>query len=193
LAEHVEREPQQWMTPPAPIPPEATAEAGENGDVKSKTGTTPRMQSVYPYGIARNRLIEAARRFKLPLTVVDSLDQANVLVTLKNFYRRRPKLVAEAESHGVSIYVLRTNTVTQIEDFLMDLFDMEIQGQGGLVDRAMREVHEGIQAVMGGADSIDLSPQKASIRRQQHEIVRQANLFSHSYGKEPERHIRIYR
>ena len=60
-------------------------------------------------------------------------------------------------------------------------------------DRAMREVNEGIQAVLGGADSIDLSPQKASIRRQQHELVRQANLFSHSYGKEPERHIRIYR
>lgn len=187
-SEH-DREPQQWVTPPAPETPQTEGES----EIKSKGGAPPRMQNVYPYGIARNRLIESARRFKLPLTVVDSLDQANVLVTLKNFYRRRPKLVADAENHGVSIYVLRTNTVSQIEDFLMDLFDMEIQGQGGLVDRAMREVHEGIQAVIGGADSIDLSPQKASIRRQQHEIVRQANLFSHSYGKEPERHIRIYR
>jgi len=187
-----DREPQQWMTPPVPAPVDPQSEA-ENGEIKSKGGTPPRMQNVYPYGIARNRLIESARRFKLPLTVVDSLEQASVLVTLKNFYRRRPKLVADAENHGVSIYVLRTNTVSQIEDFLMDLFDMEIQGQGGLVDRAMREVHEGIEAVLGGADSIDLSPQKASIRRQQHELVRQANLFSHSYGKEPERHIRIYR
>jgi stage III sporulation protein SpoIIIAA len=189
-----DREPQQWVTPPAAAPvPNGAAETEGNGEAKGKNGNPPRMQSVYPYGIARNRLIESARRFKLPLTVVDSLDEANVLVTLKNFYRRRPKLVAEAENHGVSIYVLRTNTVSQIEDFLMDLFDMEIQGQGGLVDRAMREVHEGIEAVMGGADSIDLSPQKASIRRQQHELVRQANLVSHSYGKEPERHIRIYR
>jgi stage III sporulation protein SpoIIIAA len=182
-----DREPHQWMTPPAPAQPQAEEEP------KSKGGAAPRLQSVYPYGIARNRLIESARRFKLPLQVVDSLDQANVLVTLKNFYRRRPKLVADAENHGVSIYVLRTNTVTQIEDFLMDLFDMEVQGQDGLVDRAMREVDEGIHAVMNGAESIDLSPQKASIRRQQHEVVREANLFSHSYGKEPERHIRIYR
>jgi predicted RNA-binding protein Jag len=70
---------------------------------------------------------------------------------------------------------------------------METQGQDGLDDRAIREVHEGIQAVLNGAGSIDLTPQKASVRRQQHELVRQAELFSHSYGKEPERHIRIYR
>jgi stage III sporulation protein SpoIIIAA len=187
--ERVDREdgPRQWVTSPADV------QAAPEPESTTGNASPRRMQSVYPYGIARNRLIESARRFKLPLQVVDSLDQANVLVTLKNFYRRRPKLVADAENHGVSIYVLRTNTVTQIEDFLMDLFDMPIDGQGDLVERAMRETQEGIQAVLNGAATIDLSPQKPSIRRQQHELVRQANLLSHSYGKEPERHIRIDR
>ncbi|MBN1313687.1 MAG: AAA family ATPase [Anaerolineae bacterium] len=155
-----------------------------------------RMQSVYPYGIARNRLIEAARRFKLPLRVVDSLDEADVLLTLKNFYRRRPRLVADAEHQGVSIYVLRSNTVTQIEDFLVELFEVQsdvTEDSDDLLQRAMREAREGIQAIMNGMPSIDLSPQKASIRRQQHELARQANLQSHSYGRDPDRHIRIYR
>jgi len=208
---------------PAPLPPAAPSRdngkknrKGENGFIKDTTaiqegrvaGTgeddnepdaqpqappMARAQSIYPYGIARNRLIESARRFKLPLRVVDSLPEADVLVTLKNFYRRRPKLVADAENRGVSIYVLRSNTVTQIEDFLVDLFEMQVEGRNDLLERAMRETEEGIHAVLNGAEAIDLAPQKPSIRRQQHEMVRQANLLSHSYGKEPERYLRIYR
>ncbi|MFN2137425.1 MAG: R3H domain-containing nucleic acid-binding protein, partial [Candidatus Promineifilaceae bacterium] len=29
-------------------------------------------------------------------------------------------------------------------------------------------------------------------RRYQHQMARQANLVSHSYGKEPRRHVRIF-
>ena len=149
---------------------------------------------VYPYGIARNRLIESARRFKLPLRVVDTLDEADVLLTLKNFYRRRPRLVSDAEQRGISIYVLRSNTVTQMEDFLVDTFELELEeDEDNQLGRALREVQEAIQAVLNGAPSVDLSPQKASIRRQQHEMVRRANLASHSYGKEPNRYLRVYR
>jgi stage III sporulation protein SpoIIIAA len=179
---------EQITAQPAPQPVTVEAEADE-----PKAPASVRLQSIYPYGIARNRLIEGARRFKLPMKVVDSLEEANVLVTLKNFYRRRPKLVADAENRGVSIYVLRSNTVTQIEDFLVDLFEMQSEGRNDLLERAMREVEEGIQAILNGAEAIDLNPQKPSIRRQQHEMVRQSNLLSHSYGKEPERYIRIYR
>ncbi len=148
--------------------------------------------AVYPYGIARNRLIDAARSFKLPLLVVDSLNEANLLLTLKNFYRRRPRLIADAERRGIPIYVLRSNTVTQIENFLVDFFSLEMDNSNPL-ERAMREVQEAIQAVQGGAPSVDLSPQNAGIRRQQHELVRRASLHSHSYGKEPYRHVRVYR
>jgi hypothetical protein len=148
--------------------------------------------SVYPYGIARNRLIESARRFKVGLTVVDQLDEADVLLTLKNFYRRRPRLIIDAEREGIPIYVLRSNTITQIENFLFDHFNLAGTEENPK-ERAIREAEEAIRAVLNGASSIDLAPQKANIRRQQHDLVRQANLVSHSYGTEPERHVRIYR
>jgi predicted RNA-binding protein Jag len=81
-----------------------------------------------------------------------------------------------------------------MEDFLVDVFGIQQQtGNGDPLSRALREAQDGIQAVLSGADSFELQPQKASIRRQQHELVRQANLLSHSYGKEPERRVRIYR
>src|SRR5574341_104614 len=76
-------------------PPEQRQE--QPADVPVKGLENARSIRVYPYGVARNRLIESARRFKLPVGVVDSLEDGDVLLTLKTFYRRRPRLVSDAE------------------------------------------------------------------------------------------------
>jgi predicted RNA-binding protein Jag len=58
----------------------------------------------------------------------------------------------------------------------------------------MREAQEGIQQVLnGGENTIELQPRSAAIRSQQHQLVRAANLMSHSYGREPYRRVRIFR
>jgi predicted RNA-binding protein Jag len=46
---------------------------------------------------------------------------------------------------------------------------------------------------LNGERYVELPPATAYIRRLQHEMARQANLTSHSYGKEPNRRVRIYR
>lgn len=172
----------------------------EQIEEKAETSSQRKPLRVYAYGVARNRLVESARRFKLPLTVVDGIEEADALLTLKNFYRRRPRLVTDAEQQGIPIYVLRSNTVSQMEDFLVDVFDVQTKAGDAAetnndpLAQALRDAQDGIQRMLQGKqDIIDLPPQKASIRRQQHELVRQANLMSHSYGKEPQRHVRIYR
>ncbi len=151
---------------------------------------------VFPYGVARNRLIEAARRLKVPLEVVDDLDHADALLTLKNFYRTRTRHIVEAEQIGIPIYVMRSNTATQIQNFLIDVFRLGDSDNGGSEDpasAALREAREGIEAVLGGTESVDLSPQGAHIRRKQHELIRRAHLSSQSYGREPARRVRIFR
>jgi stage III sporulation protein SpoIIIAA len=181
----------------APVAMAAPASAVDLDDAESyeEPSSMRKHLRVYAYGVARNRLAESAKRFRLPLTVVDSLEEANALLTLKNFYRRRPRLVADAEQRGIPIYVLRSNTVSQMEDFLVDVFDVQKrEGSDDPLAVALRDAQDGIaQVLQGRREIVDLPPQKASIRRQQHELVRQANLMSHSYGKEPERHVRIYR
>ena len=157
----------------------------------SETGKL-RPLKIVPYGVARNRLLESAKRLRVPLAVVDRIDEADALLTLKNFYRRRPRQIVDAEARGVPIYVLRSNTVTQMEDFLVDVFEVQLNENDPLA-LALREARDGIERVRNGTDQIDLAPQKASIRRQQHELARQADLISHSYGQEPERYVRIYR
>jgi predicted RNA-binding protein Jag len=57
---------------------------------------------------------------------------------------------------------------------------------------ALREAENAINKVLSGQKSVDLSPRNSYIRRMQHELARQANLVSHSYGKDPRRHVRIF-
>ena len=52
---------------------------------------------------------------------------------------------------------------------------------------------EAINAVRNGQRWVDLPPASARVRRIEHELVREAELVSHSYGKEPNRHVRIFR
>ena len=88
-------------------------------------GHGPQTLHVYAYGVARNRLQQAAKRMRLPLIVEEQLVDAQAVVTLKNYYRRRPKLIIDAERRSTPIYVLRANTVTQMEDFLADVFHLD--------------------------------------------------------------------
>ncbi|MCS6835538.1 MAG: AAA family ATPase [Anaerolineae bacterium] len=147
---------------------------------------------VYAYGVARNRLLQAARRFRVPLDVVDDLSQANAIVTLKTYYRNRPKQIADAERHGTPIYVLRANTVSQIENFLIDVFKLE-RSLSDPMTLAMMEAERAIQRIQEGLDEmVALTPQAPHIRQEQHRLARSAHLYSKSFGEDPHRHVRIY-
>ncbi len=148
---------------------------------------------VFAYGVARNRLVQVSKQLRVPVEMVDDLEAAQALVTLKNYYRRRPRLIVDAERMGIPIYVLRANTVTQMEDFLVDVFQLTSGDGQDPYDAAMREAEEAIRRVRAGARSVDLTPQVAYIRRKQHDLARAAQLVSHSYGTEPNRRVRIFR
>ncbi len=150
---------------------------------------------IYAYGIARNRLEQAARHLRVPAVLVDDVDKAQAMVTLKTYYRQRQRSIEDAEERGLPIYVLRANTTAQIENFLSDLFNLRtvpLETENA-TDDALAETREAIAAVMRGEPSADLPPASAYIRRLQHELARKANLISHSYGKEPRRWVRIFR
>ncbi|MBL8165752.1 MAG: Flp pilus assembly complex ATPase component TadA [Anaerolineae bacterium] len=156
-------------------------------------GSNGQMVKLYAYGVARNRLQQSARRMHVPANIVDDFAHADAIVTLKNYYRRRPKLIVDAERRGTPIYVLRANTVSQIEAFLADLFDLEDQvSSADPSSEAIVEVKAAIKRVREGAEFVDLAPQEASVRRLQHEMARDARVDSESYGPEPFRHVRIF-
>ncbi len=148
---------------------------------------------IYPYGIGQNRLRTAASTLKVPVQIVDNLNTADAVMTIKNYYRQQPAPILEAERRNIPIYILRSNTVMQMEQCLVDIFHIP-SDPVDVFDEAMRETQESIQRVLNGSsDDIELSPQSATIRSQQHQLARAANLISHSYGREPYRRVRIFR
>jgi stage III sporulation protein SpoIIIAA len=142
---------------------------------------------IYPYGVARNRLHQAAKRLGVPIVVANDSGDADVLVTLRSYYRKRQRPVTDAERRNMPIYVLRSNTVNQMQQFLSDLFNLYADAT------VYQETRSAIDAVMNGERWVELQPAPSSIRRLQHQMARDANLVSHSYGKEPNRRVRIFR
>jgi stage III sporulation protein SpoIIIAA len=164
-------------------------EAFEHPSGREKT-VRQRPLAIYPYGISQHRLQQVAKGLKVPIQIVDDLTDAEVVLTLKNYYRKRPHNISEAERKGIPIYVLRNNTATQMENCLADIFGVPLNPDP--LASAAEETQRAIERVLSGARSAELSPQNAYIRRYQHEMARQANLYSRSRGKEPNRRVRIY-
>jgi stage III sporulation protein SpoIIIAA len=147
---------------------------------------------ILPYGIARNRLERATRRMHVPVYLVKNLGEAEVIVTTKGFYRKRPRLIVDAERKGLPIYVLRANTVAQMEACLSDVFDLESRSPDPM-NQALREAEEAIRQVQAGVSEVELAPQNAYVRRRQHELAQAANLSSYSSGEGSERRVRVCR
>ncbi len=158
----------------------------------SGEGSGLRVIRVYPYGIGQNRLRQAAANLHVPMVIAEDLRSSDVVMTLKNYYRKRPQPIAEAEKRGIPVYVLRSNTVTQMESCLADVFQLPTEPVD-TVAQAIAEAQEAIRKVLNGTPVVELSPQSPEVRRQQHQLARAANLVSHSYGREPYRRVRIYR
>lgn len=149
--------------------------------------------NVYAYGVARNRLEQAARRLSVPLLLTDDFGEAQAIVTLKTHYRRRPRLITDGEKRGMAIYVLRANTVTQMENFLVDLFKINGRKEPDPFGEAMLEAERAINRIRAGEDQIDLTPQASHIRKKQHQMARKAHMQSASIGDEPRRYVTIFR
>jgi stage III sporulation protein SpoIIIAA len=143
---------------------------------------------ILPFGISRSRLDAAIASTRSAATIVDSVDNADCVLTLRPYYRRRSGPLRRAEELAIPVYVLRNNTTSQMERQLLAMrgSDMELDP----VTAALREVEEGVTSIShGGASNVELTPQNAYIRRLQHEIAERYGLSSTSRGREPFRRV----
>jgi stage III sporulation protein SpoIIIAA len=149
-------------------------------------------KKVYPFGISRNRLEQAINETGSTARIVDQLEDADAMITLRNYYRRKPAAVRDAELKNLPIYVLKSNTIAQMEQCLIGLRENNGR-QADPVTAAIRETEDAITEVMSNDQAVDLAPQNAYIRRLQHQMAQRYNLASRSRGREPYRRVRIFR
>jgi stage III sporulation protein SpoIIIAA len=147
-----------------------------------------RERRIYPFGVSKQRLTQALRQTGFPAQIVDHLDKADALITLRSYYRRKPQTLHDAESRGIPVYVIKSNTVFQLEHCLLS---MRSEKAGDPVVAALGEAEDAIGQVLRADTAVALRPQSAYIRRLQHMLARRYNVSSRSQGKEPNRHVRI--
>jgi stage III sporulation protein SpoIIIAA len=157
----------------------------------SGAGSTPvrshRPLSLFGFGVSRKHLEQAVRELGVPVHVARELDEADAVVTLRNYYRRKPSALRDAESGGIPIYVLKTNTIIQMENLLASLFDLEADPS----EAALHETAEAIGLVQASGNPMELAPQNAYVRRLQHQMAERNSLMSRSRGTEPNRRVEL--
>ena len=168
---------------------ERAAAADEDGAALriEGAGSLPTLRLV-PHGISRKRLEQAIRELQLPVVIAHDLDEADVVMTLRSEYRQKTPLLREAEERAMPIYVLKSNTILQMQASLTSIFSLEVDPR----EAALRETEEAIGLVQRQSEAVELSPQNAYIRRLQHQMAERANLVSRSRGREPYRRVRLY-
>ena len=148
------------------------------------------LRRILPFGVSRSRLEQAIHETRSDAEVVDRVGDADAVMTLRPYYRRRSGPLREAASRGIPVYVLRNNTISQMEQSLM-----RMRGDGNQSDpttSALQEAEEAIAAVnLRGESGIELSPQNAYIRRLQHELATRHGATSVSRGREPYRRVML--
>ena len=167
---------------------------------------------VYPFGVNRDRLTESARQLRVPIIVTNNEKEADAVITLKNYYRRQPERLQQAEQERKLIIILKNNTISQMQHALARIFDIpempaddeseeadEKEGQSvpefdDPTKRALLETEDAIHQVLNkGLTTAELAPANAYIRRLQHQMATRYNLLSRSRGKEPHRRVKIFR
>ncbi|MFN8522371.1 MAG: R3H domain-containing nucleic acid-binding protein [Chloroflexota bacterium] len=146
---------------------------------------------VYPYGVNRSRLESVIRSLHLPVTLTMEPTDADVVLTVKNYYRRKPQPLRDAEASGTPIYVLRGNSGGQIEEGLGRIAQFDMRPSSAATS-ALQETEDAITRVLEDSMPIELSPQTSYIRRLQHQLAERYNLGSRSLGREPHRRVQLY-
>jgi predicted RNA-binding protein Jag len=170
-----------------------------------------RTARIFPYAVSRNRIEKAVEGMNVKAEVVRRFEDADVILTLKSQEHKGTKKLREMAGNGVPIFTIRSNTVTQIQHFLREYFNLQNPAAKGRKVRgempaddyeglspaemeqvAIQEAEEGSEEALRTSETVELRPKNSYLRRLQHQIVEKYNLKSVSLGKEPFRRVCIY-
>jgi hypothetical protein len=154
---------------------------------------------IFLFGVNKNRLEQSADEMGIRLSIVEKINDANLFITSKQYYRRKPQRVRDAEAANIPIYVLKNNTPGQVRQLIRSIYpgsreEHEHPEPLNSYGSAIHEAEDAVQRLEESGDgSVELSPQGAYIRRLQHLIAERHDFGSKSHGKDPNRHVVIFK
>jgi len=183
---------------------------------KNKTQTPAHVKEkiLFLFGIPKSTLLESAEHLASNIRITENSNEAEIFVTTKQHYNRRPSTIRQAEKSGIPVHIIRRASREQINHFLRrfstintGLNQQTTNGSANLKQpnlgswdnngnmeelSAMQEAVTAISRLNSKSKMIKLSPQPTYIRRMQHGLATDNNIGSSSSGKDPHRKV-IYR
>ncbi len=175
----------RWLDQEGQMVKEQKAATREN---HGRADTGRKRLNIFLFGINRPILEQAAHEKGLDITITDDLRRSNLLITTKNYFRRKPQKLRDAEIQGIPVYAIRGNSLQQLRHCLDTIYTGP---RDEVMDSAMEEAMTAIEQVKNGKQEVELSPQNAFIRRLQHLLAERHDVNSMSTGKEPGRRVKI--
>jgi len=81
----------------------------------------------YLFGANRSRLEQLAKEEGKPVRIANDLRHADLFLTTRAYYRRKPQKIRDAEALGIPIYVLKSNNAAQMRQCLDTLHPGDTQ------------------------------------------------------------------
>jgi stage III sporulation protein SpoIIIAA len=187
----------------APRAPASAPAAGARAAVASaalapgapeQPGRPPRrVVRIHPYAVSKSKLERAIRKFRVPALVVEDLDGADLVLTLKAQDRRQPRRLRDAQARGIPVAIVKSNTIVQIENSLRTALGLADPADLDAADAAaLQEVEAAIDEVLDLGEPVELPPRNTYLRRLQHQVVERYGLVSASKGEGSYRRLVVY-
>ena len=121
----------------------------EEGDARRDASWCPaarrcRRSGSCPRGSAASASSRRSATCSCRSLIARDVDEADVVMTLKNEYKQKTPMLREAEERAMPIYVLKSNTIPQMQSSLTSIFSLEIDPR----EAAMRETEDAIEVVL---------------------------------------------
>ena len=167
--------------------PEITDEEIEEATLEKNDVRT----RIFVFGVNKSRFDRGIASMGINARTVDTLDEADLVVTTKPKASAGSKITKAALNHKVPVHILKSNTSTSVMKFLKNYFRIN-ESEDEYEETSINETKNAIDEVMRTKKTVDLSPQNSYIRRLQHQLVERHDLRSEAVGEEPQRRVRIY-
>jgi stage III sporulation protein SpoIIIAA len=195
------RRPRELAPVPLPDPVVAPAPAEAVDDAKAAAPQAPLL--LYGVGVSALLLEQAIRSRRLPVQCVDAVEEADVVLALRQHLGQQPELRRRAQQAGVPILVIKADTLPQVQRGLERLLQRrepaELSqaepGRSGADDdlAALEECRLAVeQLVLAKGQPVELLPRSERVRRLQAELADRYQLASADFGSGRQQRLRIF-
>ncbi|MGV3522957.1 MAG: AAA family ATPase [Candidatus Sericytochromatia bacterium] len=88
------------------------------------TGEQESIMHIYPYAVSRSQVERVIKTMRLPAKVTKNMDEADALMLLQS-YKKHRKIIDAAEARQIPVYMVRSNTIYQIQKSLRQLMQLD--------------------------------------------------------------------